>query len=110
MDKGNNFKFLQDLAASILQNHFGIHIKQMEGGGGIRGIGRRNAENEDDIGQNVADLRCGCEESVEIVGLSSVASTSRNVTTNATNRNRNSSDERKSIMVRIKRMDEKKYS
>ncbi|KAL7072703.1 hypothetical protein ACQ4LE_007683 [Meloidogyne hapla] len=91
-----------DLAATILQQHFGIHIRRVEGGRGIRGVGRRNEENEEDIGQNVVNLRCVYEESVE--GLPSAASTSKNVT--STNRNRNSSDERKSILVRIKRMDE----
>ncbi|CAK5085137.1 unnamed protein product [Meloidogyne enterolobii] len=86
-----------NLAATILQQHFGIHIGRVEGGGNIRGVGRRNEENEEDIvGQNVVNLRCIYEESVE---LASAASTSRNV-------NQNSSEERKSILVRIKRMDE----
>lgn len=85
------------MAATILQQHFGIHIGRAEGGGNIRGVGRRNEENEEDIvGQNVVNLRCVYEESVE---LASAASTSRNV-------NQNSSEERKSILVRIKRMDE----
>ena len=82
------------MAATILQQHFGIHIGRAEGGGNIRGVGRRNEENEEDIaGQNV---RCVYEESVE---FASAASTSRKV-------NQNSSEERKSILVRIKRMDE----
>uniref|UniRef100_A0A915MLX6 PNPLA domain-containing protein n=1 Tax=Meloidogyne javanica TaxID=6303 RepID=A0A915MLX6_MELJA len=86
-----------NLAATILQQHFGIHIGRAEGGGNIRGVGRRNEENEEDIvGQNVVNLRCIYEESVE---LASAASTSRNV-------NQNSSEEQKSILVRIKRMDE----
>nr|CAD2174983.1 unnamed protein product [Meloidogyne enterolobii] len=86
-----------NLAATILQQHFGIHIGRAEGGGNIRGVGRRNEENEEDIvGQNVVNLRCVYEESVE---LASAASTSRKV-------NQNSSEERKSILVRIKRMDE----
>lgn len=84
-----------------MQQHFGIHIRRMRGVG-IR-VAERSAEDDNNIGQNV-DLRCVREESLDLIDFPS-ASTSRNV--NITNRNQNSSDERKSILVRIKRMDEK---